>query len=624
MPKFDMRVVQIDLARQIETVETVCRFMDVAAKAGMNAILMYLEDRVKTATYPYASDEESYSPAQVREMVAYGEKLGLELIPVVSPIGHTERFLAHPELKHLAELRGGIAGMFTQAGAAVHRDTCPNLPETKEFFKNYITEVAALFPSKYFHLGFDEIHDMGFCELCKDTPVADLFYGALKYFYDVLKGLGKEVMIWDDMTEQQPRLLELLPRDIILCAWFYEYTNRYPVARFNTSRSYDYFTEYERLGFRYLACPWCRGSLDTITAYAAKCHPMGMLMTNWEMSDYQQIPLLYPVITYAGLLWNDGEPAGFETVEKAAAQYTDTAEGAKALATAMTAISYVVPGLPGENASYPVPWEDAYQLMSTLPLVESALDKAAGDADVLDAYRVKIRYVKTRFHLWRTGYDLHEYRAGDSGVAIGHIRAEAAKCREEVAALHRECMALWQRCRPGIAAPQIEQILQAMAAAAAWLEETAATATTADIGRLVVRFDLPEFTAACTTQITVQYADGTSLEAARGTYKAMFVRVIQYDYSFEIPADKVPQAVTLTVWGYGASGFRFVSAMLPGKKEYVPSGVACVHGQVEHPEFMLTDDSRSAIFNEQDMLQFFVNKNSGKKTNSVTLTLKEW
>ena len=36
MPKFDMRVVQIDLARQIETVETVCRFMDVAAKAGLS------------------------------------------------------------------------------------------------------------------------------------------------------------------------------------------------------------------------------------------------------------------------------------------------------------------------------------------------------------------------------------------------------------------------------------------------------------------------------------------------------------------------------------------------------------------------------------------------------------
>ena len=77
MPKFNMRVVQIDLARQIETVETVCRFMDVAAKAGMNAILMYLEDRIKTETYPYPSDEESYSPDQIREMVAYGEKLGL-------------------------------------------------------------------------------------------------------------------------------------------------------------------------------------------------------------------------------------------------------------------------------------------------------------------------------------------------------------------------------------------------------------------------------------------------------------------------------------------------------------------------------------------------------------------
>ena len=625
MPKFDMRLVQIDLARQIETVETVCRFMDVAAKAGMNGILMYLEDRIKTETYPYPSDEESYSPDQIREMVAYGEKLGLELIPVVSPLGHTERFLAHEELKDLAELRGGIPGMFAKAGSTRHMDTCPNLPETKAFFSKYITEVAALFPSKYFHLGFDEVHEIGFCELCKNTPIADLFYGAVKYYYDILKDLGKEVMIWDDMTEQQPRLLELLPRDIILCAWFYQYTDRYPVARFNTSNSYDYFTHYERLGFRYIASlGWRDSSMDTLTTYAAKCNPMGMLMTVWEMSDYRQIPILYPMITYAGLLWNDGEPVGYETLVKATAQYADTKEGAKALATAISAILMECPVIPNEKASYNVPWEDGHITMAMLPLVEDALNKATGDTDVLDAYRVKIRYVKTRFHLWRTGYDLHEYRAGDGGVAIEHIRAEAAKCREEVAALHKECMDLWNRCRPGLASPHIERTLKAMTDSAEWLIATADKATAADIGRLVVRFDLSEFTASCTTQLTLHYADGSTYEAACGTYKAMYERVVKYDRSFEIPADKAPVAITMNVYGYGAFGFRYVSATLPGKKEYVPAAVEAVHGQVEHPEFILTPDSRASVFGEQDMLQFFVNKNSGKKENSVKIMLKEW
>ncbi len=625
MPKFDMRVVQIDLARQIETVETVCRYMDVAAEAGMNAILMYLEDRVKTKTYPYAPDEESYSPEQVRQMVAYGEKLGLELIPVVSPIGHTERFLEKPELKHLAELRGGIPGMFAKAGATRHMDTCPNLPETKEFFKNYITEVAELFPSKYFHLGFDEIHEMGFCELCKDTPIADLFYGAVKYFYDVVKGLGKEVMIWDDMTEQQPRLLEMLPRDIILCAWFYQYTDRYPVARFNTSNSYDYFSHYERLGFRYLASlGWRDSSMDTLTTYAAKCNPMGMLMTVWEMSDYRQIPILYPMVTYAGMLWNDGEPVGYDTLVKATSKYADTEEGAKALATAISAILMECPGIPNEKTSYSVPWEDAHLTMSMLPLVEETLSKATGDRDVLDAYLVKLRYVKARFNLWRTGYDLHEYRAGDGGVAIEHIRAAAAKCREEVAALREECLGLWKRCRPGLASPKIENTLNVMAASAEWLVETAAKATNADIGRLVVRFDLSEFTSSCTTKITVHYADGSTYEAACGTFKALYERVVKYDRSFEIPADKVPTAVTLNVCGYGASGFRYFSATLPGKKEYVPAGITEVHGQVEHPEFILCPDSRASVFGEQDMLQFFVNKNSGKKENIVKFAMKEW
>lgn len=140
MNKTAYRAVQIDLARQIETVDTVKAYFDTAAAAGMNMVVLYLEDRIRTATYPYPSEAESYSPEQIRDLVAYAGERGLELVPVVSPIGHAERFLAHEELKPLAELRGNIAGRFNEAGEVrQYIDACPRRPETAAFMDAYLS-----------------------------------------------------------------------------------------------------------------------------------------------------------------------------------------------------------------------------------------------------------------------------------------------------------------------------------------------------------------------------------------------------------------------------------------------------------------------------------------------------
>ena len=84
-----MKLVQIDLARQKETLDEVFKFFDLAKAYGYDGVFLYLEDRIRTKTYPYISVEESYSEDEVRQMVAYGDKLGLELIPVVSNFAHT-------------------------------------------------------------------------------------------------------------------------------------------------------------------------------------------------------------------------------------------------------------------------------------------------------------------------------------------------------------------------------------------------------------------------------------------------------------------------------------------------------------------------------------------------------
>ncbi len=623
--QFEMRAVQIDLARQIETMETVKEFFDVSAKAGMNTIVMYLEDRVKTASYPYSPDTESYSAEQIKELVAYADTLGLELVPVVSPIGHAERFLRHPELKGLAELREGGAGLFTPANSPERwMDTCPNLPEATAFMDTYITEVAALFPGRYFHIGFDEIHDMGFCSLCKDTPVPELFYNALMHYYKLLKGLGKEVMIWDDMAEQVVDLLDRLPKDIILCAWFYQHTERYPHARFCTSRCYDYFEEYERKGFRYLASCWRGNSMETLTRYARKKNPMGMLMTNWEMSDERQIKMLYPFITLAGKLWTEGAPITRDTLLAVTRQYADTEAGAEALAVAMTEARCGGLTLPGEKAKYHEPSEFAYSQKSITESTLKALTCATGDADVIEAYRLIVERLALRFRLWETGFALHEYRANEGTEDIETIRAAAAECVKEAARVRELVTKVWRKYRPAFDMTKMEKSLAAVDKAAAWLAEAADKATTADHGRLVLMYHLQEYTASMDTRVTLHYADGSTYEAAYGNYKGADLRNPLYAMSFEVPADKVPTAVTLSAAGFGAVGFRYLSVTLPDGTQCLPCGVAATAGVVEHPEFMLTDDSRPMNLGEQEMLQAFTNQYPYRRPHSATIALKVW
>lgn len=626
MACFDVRAVQIDLARQIETTEMVKSFFDVCADAGMNMVVMYLEDRIKTECYPYSHDKESYSKEEIKELVSYAEGLGLELVPVVSPIGHTERFMRHSELKPLAELYKGLAGAFNKAGEEVYLATCPSRKETLEFFDAYITEVAELFPGRYFHIGFDEIWDMGFCDACKDKKLEELYLNAVVHFHDLLKGLGKETMIWDDMIEEFPWIIDKLPKDIVMCAWFYDYVGRYPIARFSTGRSFDIFKQFEEKGFRYLACPWQRGSLDSLTTYASKYRPMGMFLTNWEMSDHQQIPCLFPTITYAGLIWTGKEKPGMDAVIKAAEKYTDDYDSAVALATLMTAVTYRSYPLPGENASYHIPSESSYYNACMMPIVENCAKNIKGDHKVITSFTTRFQYYKLRYQLWDAGYKLHEYRSGEGTCSLCSIMEQVSSVEMELDAFEKAALDFWNECRPGFDNPDLMNNINNARNSVAWMKKTCEEAKENDHGRLVVRFTVLEYTTACKTGIVLHYADGSEYQVACGGYKSINIPnfVDQFDVSFRIPADKDPVAVTLSVSGYGGSGFRYVSATLPGRIHFIPDGIIQVKGQVEHPEYILYEDTRTSMFNEQEMLQYFASDISPRREHSVTVSLKKW
>lgn len=303
---------QIDLARQKETLSFMKSYADFAAENGYNALLVYLENAVRTEDTQYFSTETTYSQEEIQEFVSYATEKGLEVIPAFENLGHLEKFFAYPELENFSECEDEIKdgrGFYT-----LKRGTCGCTMNENlyAFMDKYISDVCKCFPSKYVHIGLDEPFDFAVCARCKaelekGRTKADLFYDHVMHSYQLLTKLGKRMMMWDDFFEYAD-IAHLLPRDIIFCNWNYAYVGNEPAGHWTNRIKRDWFQYYESLGFSYIFCTYAHGAsstynVETFTNYACKYKPMGAIMTSWEKASGFYFGT-YPLIAYAGALWN--------------------------------------------------------------------------------------------------------------------------------------------------------------------------------------------------------------------------------------------------------------------------------------------------------------------------------
>lgn len=298
-----IRAVQLDLARQKETVPFLKSYIEKIADAGYNTLVFYVEGRIKTPSLSFAKDDECYTPDEIRDVVAHAQKFNVDVVPVVSLLGHANLFMRYPEMKVLSEGRANMPGW---VGATF----CLSKPETRAFLEKYFDEVVQLFPSKYFHVGFDEAWDMGTCELCapqrKAKGMGPLFTGFVKFAHDLCVRHGKRMWMWDDMYEFFPEELANCPKDVVMCNWKYEPVSAWGIrARFADSMRTDWMSLYRSYGIDALMCGNAfTDNLRTFTAYAKKQpNCLGGVVTQWEMSMYHH-GFKFPVVLGAGIWWS--------------------------------------------------------------------------------------------------------------------------------------------------------------------------------------------------------------------------------------------------------------------------------------------------------------------------------
>ena len=163
-PRFAWRGLMLDVARNFYQVAFIKRYLDLMALYKMNRLHLHLTDvqgwTLPIRSYPKITDMSLwpadpgrprgvYTPAEIRDLVAYGASRQVMIVPEIDFPGHSDLVLAcYPEMlcvNHPAK-----------AGKWGHKEYCPGQEEVFHFIEAVITEAAELFDSPYIHIGGDE------------------------------------------------------------------------------------------------------------------------------------------------------------------------------------------------------------------------------------------------------------------------------------------------------------------------------------------------------------------------------------------------------------------------------------------------------------------------------------
>lgn len=178
-PAMGFRGSHLDVARRFYGVDEISRFLAVLAWNKLNVFHWHLSDdeawRVEISAYPRLTEigawrgfglalppllgsgpEKSggyYSKADIHELVARARRFGVDVIPEIDVPGHCYAMLqAIPELRDAGE-----NGLSHSIQSFPNNCLNPGVEAVYGALETIFGEMVELFPSKYFHVGADEV-----------------------------------------------------------------------------------------------------------------------------------------------------------------------------------------------------------------------------------------------------------------------------------------------------------------------------------------------------------------------------------------------------------------------------------------------------------------------------------
>ena len=245
-PESTYRGLMIDVARAFVDAEGLKRQIDLMGMHNLNVLHLHLTDnegwRIEIKSHPELSEVGGfrggdssvgaqyglwdrryggyYTQEQMREIIDYAKFRNITIIPEIDLPGHSQAIArVLPEiLCDYAPDTSRSAGYDTRGVWCVSRE------ENYRLLDDIISEVAALFPSEYIHIGGDEVGMKGWlsCPHCSalmrergftdPKQLEDLF---MKRVTDIVKAKGKTPVAWWDKDV----ITDTFTKESLVCAW---------------------------------------------------------------------------------------------------------------------------------------------------------------------------------------------------------------------------------------------------------------------------------------------------------------------------------------------------------------------------------------------------------------------
>ncbi|KAK9890873.1 hypothetical protein WA026_012217 [Henosepilachna vigintioctopunctata] len=191
------RIVHLDLKGAPPLISYFRRFFPFIRNLGATGLLIEYEDMFPfDGVLKNLSAKNSYTKAQIIEILNLAAESHLEVIPLIQTFGHLEFALKLQDFSKLREIPN------------IPQALCPNRNGTLDFIREMVNQIMALHPNiNHLHIGCDEVYQIGECELCRLELRDTLF---LRHIYNVSSMIldnypSLKLIIWDDMLRHIPQ-----------------------------------------------------------------------------------------------------------------------------------------------------------------------------------------------------------------------------------------------------------------------------------------------------------------------------------------------------------------------------------------------------------------------------------
>ena len=222
-PSLAYRGVMFDLSHgPLPTEEEIKRQIDFLARWKGNQYYFYSELSIELKGYPLINPGGRYSQQQVRRIIAYGRERHVDVVPCLEFFGHLHDLFRIERYANLAALPHGS-------------DLNPSNPEMRRMLEDWVGQMAALFPSPWFHIGLDEPWELERANSAASGGIdpAKLYLDHLTRTAELVRRQGKRVLFWADVAsganlfERYPQLASGLPEGTIPVPWYYHEAKDY-------------------------------------------------------------------------------------------------------------------------------------------------------------------------------------------------------------------------------------------------------------------------------------------------------------------------------------------------------------------------------------------------------------